>query len=149
MKLTTHQTKILEQSAKILEEVARYEAASFTDCEETKRYFSNLLVGKKDEVFTVLFLDSQHRLIEKRDLFHGTINAAAVYPRVVVRTALELNAASIICGHNHPSGVPEPSQADIRITERLTEALALMDIRLLDHIVVGHTAVSMAARGMI
>lgn len=100
------------------------------------------------EVFCCLFLDSRNRLLACRDLFAGTIDAAAVYPREVVAEALRLGANGIIAAHNHPSGHVAPSSADARITERLREALALLDIRLLDHIIVGHGAVhSMAAHG--
>lgn len=89
-----------------------------------------------DEHFACLFLDSQHRLIASEILFRGTVDGAAVYPRVVVRRTLELNAAAVIFAHNHPSGVAEPSTADRRITERLSAALALIDVRVLDHLVV-------------
>ena len=89
------------------------------------------------EVFAALFLDSQHRLIEYVELFRGTIDQASVYPREVVKEALRLNAAAVVFSHNHPSGSPEPSQADRVLTQRLKEALALVDVRTLDHIVVG------------
>ncbi len=101
------------------------------------------------EVFAVLFLDSQHRLITWEKLFHGTIDAASVYPREVVKRALYHNAAAVIFAHNHPSGVAEPSQADQQITRQLSDALALLDIRVLDHLLVGGgTTVSLAERGM-
>lgn len=101
------------------------------------------------EVFCVLFLDSQHRLIHCEEMFRGTLDAACVYPREVVKRALHHNAAALILAHNHPSGVAEPSSADRRITERLIQALALVDIRVLDHIVVGHGAVvSFSRRGL-
>ncbi len=85
----------------------------------------------------MLFLDSQHRVIRFEELFRGTINAASVYPREVLKAALAYNAAAVILVHNHPSGDPEPSDADRRITERLKEVLGLMDIRVIDHVVVG------------
>ena len=94
------------------------------------------------EVFACLFLDNQHRLILYEELFFGTIDGASVHPREVVRRSLELNAAAVIFAHNHPSGVAEPSQADKRITERLLSALALVDIRVLDHLVVGDIEVT-------
>ena len=93
------------------------------------------------EVFACLFLDNQHRLIRYEELFFGTIDGASVHPREVVKRALELNAAALIFSHNHPSGVAEPSQADRQITDRLKSALALVDIRVLDHLVVGDTEV--------
>lgn len=94
------------------------------------------------EVFYVLFLDSQHQLIEKVALFHGTIDGAAVYPREIVRQVIKLNAAAVILAHNHPSGVAEASSADHRITKRVQEALALIDVRVLDHLVIGGTHIS-------
>ena len=100
------------------------------------------------EVFACLFLDNRHRVIHYAELFQGTIDGAAVHPREVVREALARNAAAVILAHNHPSGVAEPSDADRRITERLREALLLVDIRVLDHIVVGDAdTVSLAERG--
>lgn len=96
-----------------------------------------LLQDYEHEVFSVLFLDSQHRVIRFEELFRGTIDAASVYPREVLKAALAYNAAAVILVHNHPSGDPEPSDADRRITERLKEALGLMDIRVIDHVVVG------------
>ena len=120
----------------------------FTSPETVSSYLRLQLQGRKQEVFAALFLDSQHRLIAFEELFHGTIDGAAVYPREVVRRALEHNAAALILAHNHPSGVAEPSDADERITRRLREALALVDIRVLDHIVVGAgVSVSLAERG--
>lgn len=98
-------------------------------------------------MFSILLLDSQHRLIEYRELFFGTIDAAPIYPREVVKLVLEFNAAAVILAHNHPSGVAEPSQADRRITERLTEALKMIDVRVLDHIIIGESCVSFAERG--
>jgi DNA repair protein RadC len=99
------------------------------------------------EVFAVLFLDSQHRLIEYQELFFGTIDAAAVYPREVVKAALDHNAAAVIFSHNHPSGVSQPSQADIAITEKLKKALNLIDVRTLDHIIIGEDIFSFAESG--
>ena len=97
-----------------------------------------------------LFLDNRHRLIACEELFHGTINAAPVYPREVVRRALLHNAAAVILSHNHPSGDPEPSSADTRITDELQQALAMVDVRLLDHFVVGEgRPVSFAERGLL
>ncbi|HGP3147634.1 TPA: JAB domain-containing protein, partial [Pseudomonas aeruginosa] len=102
------------------------------------------------EVFAALFLDSQHRLLEYVELFRGTIDAAAVYPREVVKEALRVNAAAVIFSHNHPSGNPEPSQADKVLTQRLKEALALVDVRTLDHIIVGGEATaSFAEQGLL
>jgi len=105
--------------------------------QHTRRFLQHHLGARQREVFSCLFLDSQHRLIRCDDLFHGTLDGAAVYPREVVARALQYNSAAVIFAHNHPSGVAEPSAADKRITERLQAALALLDIRVLDHIIVG------------
>lgn len=109
-----------------------------------------LLAERKDEVFCMLFLDNRHRIIAFEELFQGTIDGASVHPRVIVRRALELNAAAGIMVHNHPSWVAEPSQADIKITDRVKSALGLVDVRILDHIVVStEWTVSLAERGLI
>lgn len=108
------------------------------------------LGGRRQEVFACLFLDSQHAVIAFDELFFGTVDGANVHPREVVRRALERNAAAAILVHNHPSGVAEPSDADVRVTRRVSEALALFDVRVLDHLVVGaHDVVSLAARGLL
>lgn len=102
------------------------------------------------EVFCCIFLDNRNRVIRLEELFRGTIDGASVHPREVVREALALNAAAVILAHNHPSGIAEPSQADEYITRRLTSALGLVDIRVLDHLVIGDgTAVSFAERGLL
>jgi DNA repair protein RadC len=117
---------------------------------KTHQYLTHRLADREHEVFTVLLLDNRHRLIEYLELFRGTIDGASVYPREVVKEALRHNAAAVIACHNHPSGVCEPSQADQVITRRLREALALVDIRLLDHILIaGSQAVSLASRGFL
>ncbi len=117
---------------------------------ETRDYLRLRLGDCKAEVFGCLFLDSQHRVIETAELFQGTVDGAAVYPRVVVQQALALNAAAIMFFHNHPSGVAEPSHADEAITKRLKNALALVDIRVLDHFVVAAgESVSFAERGLL
>jgi DNA repair protein RadC len=122
----------------------------FKDSELTCSYLRLNLEHEKNEVFGVLFLDGRHRLIANEVLFTGTIDGASVYPRVVVQKTLEHNAAALIFYHNHPSGNPEASQADIQITERLKKALALVDIRVLDHFIVGNEgSVSFTARGLI
>ena len=118
--------------------------------EATERYLTTVLCGYRHEVFACLFLDTRHRVIAFEELFHGTIDGATVYPRVVAEKALHHGASALIAAHNHPSGVSEPSLADQAITRRLKEALALLDIRLLDHFVIGDgRPVSLAARGMI
>jgi DNA repair protein RadC len=102
------------------------------------------------EVFACVFLDNRHRVIAAEEMFRGTIDGASVHPREVVRRALAHNAAAVICAHNHPSGVSEPSAADVAITRRLADALALIDVRVLDHFVVGdEQPLSMAERGLL
>ena len=102
------------------------------------------------EVFACLYLDARHRVVAFRELFSGSIDSASVHPREIVRSCLEINAAAVILAHNHPSGVAEPSAADGAITRRVSDALGLIDVRVLDHLVVGESAVvSMAARGLL
>ncbi|MFC0676239.1 DNA repair protein RadC [Lysobacter korlensis] len=124
--------------------------AALTDPGAAGRYFAQRLRGLPHEVFAAMFLDTRHRTIAFEELFRGTIDGAEVHPREVARRALALNAAAVIVGHNHPSGNPEPSAADRAVTERLKQALALVEVRLLDHFVIGDGApVSMATRGWV
>jgi DNA repair protein RadC len=139
---------VLEMARRHLHEtLARGDALS--NPQATRQYFTVRLRGYAHEVFACLFLDNRHRVIRYRELFHGTIDGASVHPREVVKQALADNAAALIFAHNHPSGVAEPSRADTHLTRRLKDALALVDIRVLDHIVVGDgETVSMAERGL-
>lgn len=123
---------------------------AFTSPDLVRRYLSAQLRHQPHEIFAVLFLDNQHRLLAYEELFQGTIDGASVYPREVAKKALARNAAAVILAHNHPSGVAEPSQADRRITERLQQALDLVGVRVLDHMVVGDgEVVSFAERGFL
>lgn len=132
----------------MLESLAR--EVNFESAQSVRTYLQLELRDRGREIFHVLFLDGRHRLICTESLFFGTINSATVHIREVVKRGLELNAAALIVAHNHPSGIAEPSQADIRLTERLKEALALVDIRLLDHFVVGDgEPLSLAEQGLI
>jgi len=106
------------------------------------------LGGLSHEEFHILWLDNRHRIIDCQKLFTGTIDGASIYPREVVRAALNINACAAILAHNHPSGVAEPSAADRAITNELRDALRLVGVRILDHIVVGDECVSMASRGL-
>src|ERR1700731_1179597 len=116
----------------------------------TRDFLSSQLRDLEHEVFCCLYLDKRHRLIEYEELFRGTIDGASVHPREIVKLALQRNSAAVIVAHNHPSGIAEPSQADELITQRVKEALGLVDIRLLDHIVVGDgMIVSLAERGLL
>ncbi len=138
---------VLEMARRHLAEALKTQP-QFSASEDVKRYFTAQLRHCESEVFALLYLDNQHRMLAYDELFYGTIDAANVYPREVVKSALSHNAAAVIFAHNHPSGVAEPSQADRQITERLRAALALVDIRSLDHIVIGDgDVVSFAERG--
>ena len=114
---------------------------------DSKDLFRHKLALREQEVFAALFLDNKHRVIAYEELFFGTIDSASVHPRIIVQRALQLNAAAVIVAHNHPSGEPQPSRADETITRRLKEALALVDVRLLDHLVVGDRCLSLAECG--
>jgi len=122
----------------------------FDSPQRVKDFLSLHLQGRPHEVFAVLFLDAQHRLLEFRDMFRGTLTQTSVYPREVVKQALALNAGAVVFAHNHPSGVAEPSRADEFLTQTLKAALQLVDVRVLDHLVVGQGhVVSMAERGLL
>lgn len=117
---------------------------------DTETFLLARLRDRPHEVFCCIYLDNRHRVILFEELFRGTIDGTSVYPREVVKQALTVNAAAIILAHNHPSGVAEPSQADERITKRVRSALELVDIRLLDHLVIGDgTSTSLASRGLL
>lgn len=117
---------------------------------DTENFLIAELATEPNEIFCALYLDNRHRVIAFDRAFHGTIDGTSVYPRVIVKRALELNSAAVIFAHQHPSGVAEPSQADERITQRLKSALELVDIRVLDHLIIGgDTVVSLASRGLL
>ncbi|WP_217522790.1 RadC family protein [Vibrio metschnikovii] len=140
---------VLEMTQRYLAETLK-RGDALTSPQQTKLYLTSVLRDRHREAFYILFLDNQHRVIQDEILFEGTIDAASVYPREVVKRALQLNAAALILAHNHPSGIAEPSQADRRITQRLVDALQLVDIRVLDHFVIGDgEVVSFAERGWI
>jgi DNA repair protein RadC len=123
---------------------------ALTSPDDTHAYLRLLFAERPNEVFVCLFLDTKHRIIAVEELFQGTIDGASVHPREVVRRCLELGAGALVLAHNHPSGVPEPSQADLRITQQLTQALTLFGIRVLDHLVVAtEGSISFAERGLI
>jgi DNA repair protein RadC len=130
-----------------------YETLSTNDVlsspDHVRRYLSLQLSGLAHEVFAALFLDNRHRVIDYKELFTGTIDSAAVYPREVVKHCLSSNAAAVIFAHNHPSGVAEPSDTDVRLTRKLSDALALVDVRVLDHLIIGQgIQTSLAERGL-
>lgn len=139
---------VVEMSRRYLEErIKRGDA--LTDVNSVRSYLCHQLRGYPYEVFACLFMDNKHRVIEYEELFRGTIDSASVHPREVIRRAIHHNAAAAIFAHNHPSGVAEPSQADHRITDRLKDALAMVDVRVLDHFIIGDEVVSFAERGYI
>ncbi|MFV8456181.1 RadC family protein [Vibrio owensii] len=148
---TAEEQATLAQAADILKsKLITSEQPALTSPDMVKIFCQHSLVAKEHEVFGVIFLDNQHRVRATAELFTGTVNAASIYPREVVKKALAENAAAVILYHNHPSGEAEPSQADRRITRRLTDALALVDIKVLDHFVVAiEDVVSFAERGWI
>ena len=141
--------QILEAARQAIE-LKMQRGAEFTSPALVKECLRNKLAGFEHEVFAVLFLDTRHRLIEYREMFHGTIDSASVYPREVVKAAIRHNAATVVVSHNHPSGNPEPSGADKTLTQRLKDALTLVEVRTLDHVIVAGTdTVSFAEYGLL
>lgn len=125
-----------EMTKRYLSEELKQQQA-FTNPQTTKLYLQTELAMREREIFMVLFLDNQHRLIKQEEMFLGTINSANVYPREIIKTALYCNAAALILAHNHPSGIAQPSVSDRKITQKIQQAAALMEIRILDHFIIG------------
>ena len=142
---------IIESALKILESRISYnsDSPSLTSPQASKDYVKLQLATYEHEVFACLFMDNRNRVITFEELFRGTIDGASVYPREVVKACMIHNAAAVIFAHNHPSGVAEPSHADEQITKRLKDASALIDVRVLDHLVVGEDVISFAERGLL
>jgi DNA repair protein RadC len=140
---------VIERALEILLSRLKRPDTFITSPESAAQYVQLRLAEYRHEVFSVLWLDNRHGVLAFEELFTGTIDGAAVPPRTTVQRALEVNAAAVILCHNHPSGNAEPSQADQRITQRLRDALALVDVRVLDHLVVGDTVTSFAERGLL
>ncbi|MBF0264081.1 MAG: DNA repair protein RadC [Gammaproteobacteria bacterium] len=139
----------LELSSRFFEQTLQ-QTTVFNSVDITKRYLANKIRDKEHEVFTCLYLNNQHFLIHAEELFRGTIDSASVHPREIVKNALSYNAAALIIAHNHPSGIAEPSQSDKIITEKIKSALELVDIRLLDHFIVGNSQItSLAEQGFL
>ncbi len=146
----TSKKAVIEAACSFIEERAkRYATLTLTSSQAVKRYLMLQLQDLEHEVFACLFLDNQNRLIVFETLFQGTIDGASVYPREVVRRVLAHNAAAVIFAHNHPSGLVEPSRADHNITKRLKDALALIEVRVLDHIIIGSECLSFSENGWI
>jgi len=131
---------IIQMACQLIDEKLAKRKVRITKPDDSGRYFKARLGDLDHEAFAVLFMDSSHNVLGFEVLFRGTIDSASIYPREVVKEALRYNAAAVILGHNHPSGNSSPSQADLTLTRRLKEALALVDIRTLDHMVVGRGA---------
>ncbi len=143
------QDALIASALKVLEERLSY-GVSLSAPADVKNYLRLRLGGEEREVFTAVWLDAQNRVRVVEDLFVGTLTQTSVYPREVVKSALRHNACSVVFSHNHPSGVSEPSTADRNLTRHLTDALAHVDVRVLDHIIVtASDAVSFAERGYI
>lgn len=153
--LTVAEKRVLTRAAKLLssklgsDKLVEAMTSPKAVLSAARTYFTLTHAHKQHEVFSVMYLNNQHHLIEIVDEFNGTIDGAAVYPREIVKQALKLNAAAVIFVHNHPSGEATPSSADINITKKLVSALQTVDIRVLDHIIVGQVStVSMAEMGL-
>lgn len=143
------QDQVIKRALKILDARMR-ETPALASPSAVRDYLRLLLHDRGHEVFVCVFLDAQHRVLASVELFRGTLTQTSVYPREVVKEALAHNAAAVICAHNHPSGVAEPSRADELLTQTLKQALALIDTRVLDHFVVaGNQLVSFAERGLL
>jgi len=143
------QNDTIKRALKILDQrMRRSDALSSPDA--VRDYLRLLLHDRGHEVFVVVFLDAQHRVIASDEMFRGTLTQTSVYPREVVKTALAHNAAAVVLAHNHPSGVTEPSRADELLTQTLKQALALVDVKVLDHFVIaGAGSLSFAERGLL
>lgn len=147
MQYQTHQ-RVIQMALTLLEKQMKQKPIGFNSSAETLQYLRLQLEPLEREVFMVLYLDAQHRLIASEMTSLGTINATSVYPREIIKCALGHNAAAVVFAHNHPSGTAEPSSADRSVTERLIEASTLMGIKVLDHVVIGHgESISFAERG--
>jgi DNA repair protein RadC len=148
--LPAHDQQLVAEAIRCLEQRYLVKEDCLTSPEATRDYLKLRLAGVPYEVFAVLLLDNRHHVLRYMELFRGTIDGASVHPREVVRKVMETNAAAVIFAHNHPSGIAEPSQADLRITQRLKDALALIDVRVLDHFIVGEgRGTSLAERGLL
>ena len=140
---------ILEKADRLISSRFRIGASVLDEPQRTRRFLRHHLGGREFETFGLIHLDSLHRLIALEDLFRGTIDGAHVYPREVVKSALQHNSQALIAFHNHPSGLSEPSPVDIGITRRLKDALAMVNVRLVDHMVVGEAIYSFSEHGLL
>ncbi|EAB2700190.1 DNA repair protein RadC [Salmonella enterica] len=146
--LTPYAQRTIQRAVSLLDKHLRQPGVSFLSATETRDWLRLKMAGLEREEFMVLFLNNQHQLLACETLFTGTINHTEVYPREIVKAALRYNAAAVILAHNHPSGTAEPSRADRLITSNLQNTLLLVDVRILDHFIIGHREiVSFAERG--
>ena len=139
---------VVEMSRRFLQEKLQ-RGDALNNVTDVKNYLQSRLQSYPYEVFSCLFLDNKHRVIAYEELFYGTINSASVHPREVIRKVFQHNAAALVLAHNHPSGVAEPSQSDIAITSKLKQVLGAIEVRVLDHFVIGDEIISFAERGLI
>jgi len=151
--LTDKDKRLIARALKVLEREYAYtvdaDVSAFTSTTAAADFMRLKVGGYESEQFAVAFLTQRHALIACETMFTGTIDGASVWPREIVKRALQLNAAAVVFAHNHPSGVSEPSTADVRLTTRLVDALRLVDVRVLDHIIVGADSFSFAEKGLI
>lgn len=143
------ENKVISRAIEILESRIKRDKYSVSSPDHVKDFVKLKIQRKEHEVFCVLFLDNKHCVICWEEMFRGSVSTASVYPREVVKEALKANAAAVILVHNHPSGSAEPSQADIHITKRLQSALETVDIRVLDHLIVGDDVMAFSERGLL
>ena len=146
---TTEEQAVIDNALSLMEAKLFNNSISITDAIHVRKYLSLKLRSCEREMFGVIYLDTQNRIITDRVLFQGTINSSAVYPREIAKVALLVNAKSVILYHNHPSGISDPSESDERITECITECLKLFNIDVLDHFIVGRTIFSFAENNLI
>lgn len=142
-----NEQRVIRRALRLLEKYQRQPSESFTSISFTKTWLQLKMTHLEREVFIVMYLDNQHCLLEYETLFTGTLSHTEVHPREVVKLALKYNAAAVILAHNHPSGTTEISQQDKHVTQRIAKALALVEVRVLDHLVIGNEVVSFAESG--
>ena len=144
-----NEQRVIQRALRLLEKYQRQPSESFTSASLTKTWLQLQMAHLERKVFIVMYLDNQHCLLERETLFTGTLSHTEVHPREVVKSALKHNAAAVILAHNHPSGTTEISQQDKYVTQRIAKALALVEVRVLDHLVVGKEVVSFAECGLL
>jgi len=144
-----NEQRIIRRALRLVEKYQRQPGDTFTSTSFAKNWLQLQLANQEREVFIVMYLDNQHCLLEREILFTGTLSHTEVHPREVVKSALRHNAAAVILAHNHPSGTTEISLQDKHITQRIMKALALVEVRVLDHLVVGNEVVSFAEQGLL